>query len=464
MGGLFRSVTFAKPCLFSQLTYNWGHNSKRGCGTKHVRRLNFAALALTAAALAWLAFGRAAADPGDTIADVVFGLSGGEPTSVAVDAIGNVYIVDAPNSRVLEYDSPLTTDTVADRVFGQGGSFTTNNCNMVGYGGLSPNTLCTPYGVAVDADGNVYISDAGNNRLVEYDSPLTTDTVADRVILDCGCTVGLAVDSNGNLYVADEGRSRVLEYDSPLTTDTLPDRVFGQGGSFTTGVCNKGGMSASSLCNPGGVAVDRNGNLYVTETTNHRVLEYDSPLTTDTVADRIFGQGGSFTADYHCSGPAAISASSLCDPFGAAVDGNGNVYISDADWNRILEYDSPLTTDAVADRVFGQGGSFTIPAPGHDEGGLWVPHGLAVDMSDNVYVADAGNRRVLEYDAPLLTPSPPGGTSGAVGGIVELSISGSDSPQPGGTGSSPSVVPIALAGMVGVMLGGWWYARRRWLR
>src|SRR6266545_639200 len=76
--------------------------------------------------------------------------------------------------------------------------------------------------------------------------------------------------------------------------DDAADRVFGQGGSFTSGQCHLGGTSASSLCIPKGAAVDSAGNLYIVN--GHRVLEYDSPLTTDAVADRVFGQGGSFTS------------------------------------------------------------------------------------------------------------------------------------------------------------------------
>jgi sugar lactone lactonase YvrE len=192
-----------------------------------------------------------------------------------------------------------TGDTVADRVFGQGGSFTSSTCNL---GGVSASSKCFPGGVAVDGAGNVYVADGFNNRVLEYDSPLTTDMVADRVFgqpnfttSSCGVgasslclPLGVAVDSAGNLYVADKNHSRVLEYNTPLTTDTVADRVFGQGGSFTSDTCNLGGVSASSLCTPIGVAVDSAGNLFVVDV-NNRVLEYNTPLTTDTVADRVFG-------------------------------------------------------------------------------------------------------------------------------------------------------------------------------
>src|SRR4030042_1000682 len=94
--------------------------------------------------------------------------------------------------------------------------------------------------------------------------------------------------------------------------DTVADRVFGQGGSFTSGDCNLG--VASSLCTPFGAAVDGAGNLYVADHLNNRVLESDSPLTTDPVADRVFGQASSFTSTTCNLG--GVSAGSLCYPTG----------------------------------------------------------------------------------------------------------------------------------------------------
>src|SRR5437879_2498536 len=87
---------------------------------------------------------------------------------------------------------------------------------------------------------------------------------------------------------------------SPVSSapgDTVADRVFGQGGSFNSALCNPEGTSATSLCFSSGVAVDSVGNVFVADAFNNRVLEYDTPLTTDTIADRVCGQGGSFSAD-----------------------------------------------------------------------------------------------------------------------------------------------------------------------
>ena len=429
-----------------------------------------------------------AAAQGDTVADRVFG-QGGSFTSdtinlggisasslwnagqLALDANGNLYVSDNNNSRVLVYNQPLSTDTVADFVFGQNGNFTSNTANK---GGISASSLNNPNGITVDGSSNLYVAGLLNNRVLEYDSPLTTNTVADRVFGQGGSFTandcpkpptdsslcqpfGVAVDSAGNLYVSDRLNHRVLEYDSPLT-DQVADRVFGQGGSFTSNTPNLGGISASSLNLPFGIAVDSADNLYVADRSNHRVLVYESPLTTDTVADHVLGQPDFFSNTCNAGG---ISATSLCRPFMARVDGAGNLYVSDVENNRVLEYDSPLTTDTVADRVFGQGGSFTsatINLGGISASSLNNPNGLAVDGAGNLYVGDATNARVLVYDSPLT----------AVGGIAELpEVAGTPLDAPESSGLSAGIL-VGVAGAVAagaVALGGAaWYARRRRLR
>src|SRR5206468_9593666 len=131
------------------------------------------------------------------------------------------------------------------------------------------------------------------------------------------------------------------------------DLVIGQPDFFSF-ACNNGGVRANSLCSPRGVALDGAGNLYVADTDNRRVLEYDTPFTSGTTADRVFGQGGSFTSNLCNNG--GLSANSLCSPRHVALDGAGNLYVADTDNNRVLEYDTPLNSGTTADRVFGRDG------------------------------------------------------------------------------------------------------------
>ena len=185
--------------------------------------------------------------------------------------------------------------------------------------------------------------------------------------------------------------------------DVIGDRVFGQSGSFVTQGC---GLTAASLCSPSGVAVDSAGNVYIADTANNRVLEYNTPLTTDTIADRVFGQGGSFTSST-CN-LVGISASSLCQPLDVAVDSSDNLYVVDWQNNRALEYFTPISTDTIADRVFGQLGSMTTgtytTTPTADT--LTNPVSVAVDAAGDVYIADRGMHRILEYNPRTRTLRP----------------------------------------------------------
>ena len=258
------------------------------------------------------------------------------PYTVALDSSGNLYVADLLNNRVLFYPAGSTTAT---RVYGQNGSFTTNIANN---GGISANSLSVPYGVAVDSSGNLYVSDTGNNRVLFYPAGSTTATRvygqggsfttnnAAATANSLNGPHGLTVDSSGDLYVADELNNRVLFYPANSTTAT---RVYGQNGSFTSGIANNGGISANSLNQPFGVTLDGGGNVYVGDTFNNRVLFYPFGSTT---ATRVYGQSGSFTSNSANSG--GVSADTLNDPEAISLDGSGNFYVPDYGNNRVLEY------------------------------------------------------------------------------------------------------------------------------
>ncbi len=326
------------------------------------------------------------------------------PSAVTLDSSGNLYVAESANNRVLFYPAGSTT---AARVYGQLGSFTTNTQNK---GGISANSLAAPSAVALDSSGSLYVADYVNSRVLFYPSGSTTATRVygqggsfttntpnnGGVSANSLCNpAGLALDNSGNLYVADYCNQRMLFYPTGSTTAT---RVYGQGGSFTTNTANNGGVSANSLSSPDGVALDSSGNLYVADLGNNRVLFYPSGSTT---ATQVYGQLGSFTTSTPNNG--GISANSLSDPLGVTVDSSGNLYVADNSNNRVLFYPSGSTT---ATRVYGQGGSFTTNTA--NNGGIGAnslnqPWEVVLDSSGNLYVADPGNSRVLAYP-PTTTP------------------------------------------------------------
>jgi sugar lactone lactonase YvrE len=284
------------------------------------------------------------------------------PFGLAVSPTGDLYVADTYNNRVLQYDRPFVTDVVADRFFGQP-DFASNIPNANNPGNL-PNagTLFAPAGVAVDTSGNLWVADFANNRVLEYDNPIaTSDRLADRVLgqpsfTDSTLNMGglsakslaapfsVATDSQNNVWVADYVNSRVLEYDDPVATDATADRFLGQP-SFTSNVVNyTGQISAAGLYNPYRVNVDRNGNVYVCDTFNHRVLLYTAPIaTSDRIADRVFGQPDLNSGAENNGG---ISKKTLSTPSGVAIDAVGNVAIADQVNNRVvlLQTPTPIVT------------------------------------------------------------------------------------------------------------------------
>jgi sugar lactone lactonase YvrE len=334
-----------------------------------------------------------------------------DPTDAATDSAGNLYVVDRNNSRVLVYRSPLT-DPVADVVLGQA-RFDVTVPNSLDRRGLS-----NPQGVAVDrsaSPNHIYVTDMGNQRVLGWRDAegFKNGAAADLVIGDLLLSndfvrPGLAVDSRGNLYVPDVGRERVLEYDSPFENDTTPDRVFGRAGSG----CGAN-IGPNTLCSPADVAVDAAGNVFILDAFHNRVLWYRTPLSGDTVPDRVYGQKGSFSTGKCNKG--GLSADSLCPlecrdvrchndytEAALAVDGAGNLYVSDYLNHRVLLFKAD--GDTTADRVFGQKGSFRTdlcPGGSNDRNSLCWPAGLAVGPSGDLYVADSIGRRVVRYGSPL---------------------------------------------------------------
>jgi len=357
------------------------------------------------------------------------------PTGLSVDAEGDLYVADSANSRVLRFASPFNSgfefDQPAEAVFGQA-SFTTSLCNRsVPATTPTADTLCSPAGTALDADGNLYVADGfggfgSNNRVLEYDDPKAAgggspgspgddgDTTADEVFGQATFTAGscnrgngsttaadrlcgptdLWVDSSGNLLVADKQNHRVLVYVSPLGDQTA-DWVYGQPDLQSSTL----GSALDELREPTGVGVDAAGRLWIADFSG-RVLEFDPPLTgaNGRTANRTLGTTGPF--------PSAKRFTQASD---VDFDAFGNVYVADGMQpltgieggnNRVLRFDSPLTTDAIADGVVGQKG-FAASLPNRiDVKSLNVPRGIAFDRTvspPHVYVADAGSNRVLGW-------------------------------------------------------------------
>jgi sugar lactone lactonase YvrE len=281
--------------------------------------------------------------------------------SVAVDSHGNLYIADRMNSRVR-----VVTPNGVINTFAGSGSF--------GYGGDNGQAkaaqLNQPSAVAVDASGNLYIADSGNNRIRMVTPGGTISTVAGTTQL---AVWGVTTDSNGDLYLYG-GDSRIRKI-SAGTINTI------EGGVAPTG---SAAALQTQLQYPEGLTTDANGNLYFAEAGNHVVRR----LGTDGTLTVVAGNG---TPGYSGDGGSATSAQ-LNSPAGVAIDSSGNLYISDSGNNVVRQVTPDHTIHSFA-------GSGTDVCPGSDSPTatqLLNPAGLAVDSQGNLYIADSGHGCVLE--------------------------------------------------------------------
>jgi sugar lactone lactonase YvrE len=308
------------------------------------------------------------------------------PLGVAVDGSGNIYV--ATNNRVRKITASGLVTTLAGSVSGEfaDGQGDSANFNQ-------------PYGVAVDASGNVYVADSGNHRIHKISANGTFKKQADwdSKGFDDGQGTsarfniphGVSVDGSGNVYVADQDNNRIRKITAGGGVTTLA-------GSGSKAIADGQG-TAAWFNGPTGVAVDGSGNVYVADSGNHRIRK----ITPSGLVSTLAGSWRESSADGH-----GIAAG-FNGPTGVAVDGSGNVYVAD-------QYNNSI-------RKISAGGLVTTLAGARNEGyaegqGTAArfngPTGVAVDGSGNVYVADQHNHRIRKITPSGLVSTLAGSGSG----------------------------------------------------
>jgi sugar lactone lactonase YvrE len=317
-----------------------------------------------------------------------------QPEFVAFDHSGDLWISDYNNSLVAEYKAPFTNGESATLELGSA-NFSTTGCSSTGLA-----NVCSPNGIAFDSAGNLWVADSENNSIVEFKAPFSTGESSSTVIGEASDgqvnasnlaqPYGIAFDSSGNLWVADSSNNRVVEYKAPLSNGEAASLVIGQPSLTST----TNDDAQSNMSGPEDIALDPSGNLWVADTDNSRVLEFAQPFSNGEKASLLIGEPN-FTS---FNGNDTQSALTL--PEAIAFDHSGDLWVSDSGNSRVLEFAAPFSTGMNASRLIGQD-SYFYGGPNATQTMLGYPEGLAFDASGNLWVADPGFARVLEYSDPL---------------------------------------------------------------
>lgn len=330
------------------------------------------------------------------------------PIGIAIDpTTGKVFV--SQNVAVLRYSSiaAMTTGSAAEAVFGQD-SFSDAAT------GTGANRFGGPvYGLCVDASGRLWVADWINNRVLRFDnaSSLSTGASADRVLGQINFNTNAAafsatgmdsprsisMDPSGTIWVADSGNHRVLGFKNAagLASGAAAVIVLGQ----TTFNAQTSGLSQSKFNNPSGVFADSSGDLWVSDSTNRRVLRFASVTayadnTTGVNATAVIGQ-----VDF-TSNTVALTADHFSAIYPVTVDGKGNLYVPAISQRRVLVFPDAksILNGGTASVVLGQPDFTTSSAVDPPtERSLDAPTGVALDADSNLWVVDSGNNRLLRF-------------------------------------------------------------------
>jgi sugar lactone lactonase YvrE len=302
------------------------------------------------------------------------------PHDVVVDKFGNFYIADGENHKIRKVDTRGIITTIA----GTGTS---------GYNGdeiaATNAELNLPTGIAVDDAGDVYICDYGNSRIRKVDITGIITTIAGNgsftyngegipaTAAAVNEPYGITADIHGNIYFTDAGFHRVRE----INTSGIIYTVAGNGVNGYSG--DGGPATAAEFKELGYINVSSAGDIYVGDHVNFRIRKISpSGIITTFAGNGSMGNSG--------DGMQATAAT-FSAPNGTAIDKAGNVYIID-DYNHNLRV---VNTSGIISTVAGTGiagyNGDNIPAKSAQ---LTNPNSVSVDTIGNVYIADANNQRI----------------------------------------------------------------------
>ncbi|MFB3778173.1 MAG: hypothetical protein ACE141_11195 [Bryobacteraceae bacterium] len=340
------------------------------------------------------------------------------PDGVAVDAAGTLYIADSNSHRIRSISSGVISTVAGAGSPGYGGD-----------GGPATSALLNyPGGVAVDRDTNLYIADTINYRVRKISGGLIATVAGIGTAGDAGRSgpagaaqlsspAGVAAGRTGEVYFAEYSRHRIRKVEDGSIVTFAGNGTWGYGGDH--------GPATDALLNwPYGVAVDSKGDLYIADSSNHRVRKVSGGVITTVAGDGTFGYGG--------DGGPALQAQ-MGSPAGIAVDSEDNLYIADPDNHRIRKVSNGIITTVAGNGIRGYSGDGGAALAAQ----LRAPVDVAVDGEGNLYIADSGNHRIRRVSSTVITTYAGDGVAG---------FAGDGGPASAARLSTPSRVAVDAAG------------------
>jgi sugar lactone lactonase YvrE len=323
-----------------------------------------------------------------------------QPTGVAVDAAGNIYVADYGNNLIRKITPAGVVTTLA-------GNGTQGSLNGVD----SLSSFNGPTSIAVDLSGNVYVADDNNNQVRKISNGMVTTLAGSDstgAVNGQGAAAyffgpaGVSCDAQGNVYVADAGNNLIRM----ITPGGLVSTVAGN----TNAGAQNGPDTSATFNNPAGVAVDGNGNIYVADMLNNLIREISG------------GQVSTLAGNINDTTIASVNgvgtAASFVFPNNVAVDAQGNVYTTEYVTNLIRK----IAPDGTVTTLAGSGASGQADSTG-TAASFSGPSGVAVDAVGNVYVADTYNNVIRKITPAGVVSTIAGtGAAGSANGIAAASL------------------------------------------
>ena len=309
------------------------------------------------------------------------------PHEIAIDAAGNLYVADWNNRRIRKVTPKGEVSTLAggwyDFVGGQGNSA----------------MFYHPQGIAIDAAGNLYVADSGEHCIRKITPKGKVSAFAGSLdkygyggfadgqgsAVRFRAPAGIVMDAAGNLYVTDSGNHRIRKITKRGEVTTLAG-----GGDHREPDFADGQGSDAWFNYPRGIAIDAVGNLYVADTWNHRIRKITPKGEVSTLAGG--GSVGSKKTESDRFADGQGSDARFYAPHGIAIDASDNLYVTDRNNHRIRK----VTKEGVVTTLAGGGTGF---ADGEGSTArFWGPTGIAIDAAGNLYVADEKNQLIRKIE------------------------------------------------------------------